>query len=253
MLILQGNANGNNHLTVSPDPGGKSVYARANDCHKHYLLKDIQTIRIQGGEKSDQIDINKAIYKSSFIRGGGGSDSICGGSGSDTVFGENGNDSIKGGNGDDLLLGGSGSDKIDAGAGDSPTQIWQHKNAKNKVAVTSFSLINADTKAKIMELKDGSTLDLAKLPRHLNIVANVTKGGNGGSVRFSYDALKPDHIENAAPFAMAGDKMGEFTPWLPGPASTLIIRPTRARTPPGRWGPKGHHLPVINSRAARQK
>src|SRR4051812_22891781 len=94
MLILQGNANGCNHLTVSPDPGGKSVCARANDVKKHYLLKDIQTIRIQGGEKTDQIAINKAIAKSSFIRGGGGSDSISGGAGSDTVLGENGNDSI---------------------------------------------------------------------------------------------------------------------------------------------------------------
>ena len=29
MLVLQGNANGNNKLTVSADPGGKTVYARA--------------------------------------------------------------------------------------------------------------------------------------------------------------------------------------------------------------------------------
>ena len=62
MLVLQGNANGNNKLTVSADPGGKTVYARANDVKKHYLLKDIQrrhfnamAVRCGAGQSADSL------------------------------------------------------------------------------------------------------------------------------------------------------------------------------------------------------
>src|SRR5438105_13372115 len=59
MLILQGNAHGHNRLSVSPDSGGNTVFARANKVKEHFLLKDIKTIRIVGGETSDNIRIDK--------------------------------------------------------------------------------------------------------------------------------------------------------------------------------------------------
>src|SRR4051812_10396094 len=68
MLVLQGNAHGNNRLTVSPDSNGTTCYARANKEKAHYLLKDVKSIRIVGGEKRDVVEIDTAIKKSSYIK-----------------------------------------------------------------------------------------------------------------------------------------------------------------------------------------
>src|SRR5262249_31699535 len=87
MLILQGNANGTNRITVSPDSNGTTLYARANDAKGHYLLRDVKSIRVVGGEKADTVTIDKALKKSSFVRVGNGNDYVCGGSGSDTIIG----------------------------------------------------------------------------------------------------------------------------------------------------------------------
>src|SRR6476620_483214 len=79
MLIVQGNVNGNNRLTVSPDTNGTTIYARANDVKGHYLLKDVKSIRVVGGEKSDTVTIDKALAKSAFVRTGNGDDYVGGG------------------------------------------------------------------------------------------------------------------------------------------------------------------------------
>src|SRR5207253_8241143 len=97
MLIVGGNANGNNRLSVTSDPGGETVFARANDVKAHYLLKDVRQIRVVGGEKNDVVTIDAALKKSAFIRVGSGDDSVTCGSGSDTVFAGNGRDTVIGG------------------------------------------------------------------------------------------------------------------------------------------------------------
>src|SRR5688572_22387223 len=213
MLILQGKHHGHNRLAVVPDDNGTTVFARANQAKGHFLLKDIKTIRIVGGEKNDTVDIAAALKKSSYIRVGAGNDTVSGGSGSDTVLGGAGADSLNGGAGDDLLYGQSGPDKINAGKGDDADRISPRKNKANKTAIRKFVLIDANTNKTIGTLVNGATLNLAKLPRRMNVAASVN--GKTGSVRFVYDGQDFNRIENNAPFALAADDAGNFNGWTP--------------------------------------
>ncbi|HYG78185.1 MAG TPA: DUF5060 domain-containing protein [Planctomycetota bacterium] len=85
-------------------------------------------------------------------------------------------------------------------------------------AVTSFTLINADTNQPIAgydPLNNGATLNLATLPtRNLNIRAN-TNPTTVGSVRFALDANSNYRTESAAPYALAGDSNGDYYAWTP--------------------------------------
>jgi hypothetical protein len=92
------------------------------------------------------------------------------------------------------------------GGGDTPSSTQ---------SVTSFTLMNADTDQPIMELTNGTTLNLATLPtKNLNIRA-VTNPATVGSVRFGYDANGAYRTENGAPYALAGDTTGDYNPWTP--------------------------------------
>jgi hypothetical protein len=74
-------------------------------------------------------------------------------------------------------------------------------------------LINADTDLDIGPLADGATLDLAALPtRNLSVRAEVS--GSAGSVVFALDG-KNVRSENAAPYTIAGDSNGDYSPWTP--------------------------------------
>ncbi len=215
MLVLQGTTRGHNRLTVSPDSNGTTLYARADGVRKHYLMKDVQSIRIVGGDKPDQIAIDQKIKDPSFIRTGGGADSVAGGGGSDTVMGGAGNDTLSGGGGDDLLLGQGGSNKINAGNGDNANTITPVHHSDNSTSVTKFNLIDAKTNEVIATLGDGSTINLAKLPDRLNVQAIVSSGGEDGSVMFSYDGQET-RVENHGPFALAADDgSGDFYGWTP--------------------------------------
>jgi len=176
MLVLQGTTRGHNRLTVSPDSNGTTLYARADGVRKHYLMKDVQSIRIVGGDKPDRIAIDQKIKDPSFIRTGGGADSVAGGGGSDTVMGGAGNDTLSGGGGDDLLLGQGGSNKINAGSGDNASTISPIHHSDNKTTVTKFNLIDAVTNEVIATLGDGATINLSKLPDRLNVQAIVSTG-----------------------------------------------------------------------------
>ncbi len=238
MLILQGNANGNNRISVSPDSNGTTLYARANDAKGHYLLHDIKSIRVIGGEKTDTVTIDKALSKSSFVRAGGGNDYIEGGSGSDTILGGGGVDTLVGGGGDDLIIsGGQGADKVTAGAGDNPSKIWKHKNKNFQVAVTKLTLVDSLTGKTLMDLTDGASVDLSKLPRKLNVIATVSPAGSTGSVRFQYDGNELTKIENAPPFALAGDEDGRLGSWLPTNGThTLKATPYGGKNTRGQFG-----------------
>jgi hypothetical protein len=77
-------------------------------------------------------------------------------------------------------------------------------------AVTSLSLINAQTDQVIKTLIDGDTINLAEFPANqLTIRANVDQGVQ--SVRFGMDNVASVRVENAAPYALFGDVNGNFT------------------------------------------
>ena len=119
-------------------------------------------------------------------------------------------------------------------------------NAASTMAVLSFTLINADTDLPIASfdpLTSGSTLNLATLPtRNLNVRANVNTT-SVGSVRFALDANANFRTENTAPYALAGDSNGDFSPWTPTVGThTLTATPySGAQRRWDRWD-SAHHL-----------
>ena len=91
--------------------------------------------------------------------------------------------------------------------------------------VDSFTLINADTNQPIPgfdPLLPDAVLNLALLPtRNLNIVANAS-WAEVGSVRFELNGDVDYHLENEAPYALAGDSSGDYRAWTP-PVGEYIL------------------------------
>jgi len=77
-------------------------------------------------------------------------------------------------------------------------------------AVTSFTLVNADTDADILTLSDGYVLDLSVYPR-VNVRANVS--GQVESVRFGFDGNANYRTENGAPYAAGNNTTTTYDPW----------------------------------------
>jgi hypothetical protein len=87
--------------------------------------------------------------------------------------------------------------------------------------VTSLVLINAKSNQPIGPLKDGDTIDLAKVGGGLNIIAKVS--GEVGSVRFQLDENRNFRTESTAPFALAGDTDGNHHSWKPKSGKHTIV------------------------------
>lgn len=106
-----------------------------------------------------------------------------------------------------------------AGRHGHPSTVWCDALERRVLmtAVTSFTLINADTDqpmAGYSALTNGATLDLSKLPtKRMNVRANVD--ATTRSVRFAYDANTNYRVESGAPFALASDNGGDYAPWTP--------------------------------------
>ncbi|HAS45716.1 MAG TPA: hypothetical protein DCS93_34860 [Microscillaceae bacterium] len=85
----------------------------------------------------------------------------------------------------------------------------------NGQAVTSFTLINAETNVDLFDLTDGQTINLATLPTdQLNIRAN-TSPATVGSVYF-YENGVFSRKENTAPYAFKGDDgVGSYEGYTP--------------------------------------
>lgn len=83
------------------------------------------------------------------------------------------------------------------------------------LAVTSFTLINADTDQPIQTIANGSTITLSGLPtKNLNIRANAT--GTVGSVVINLSgSASVTTTQNVAPYSVFGDKVGDYTAWNP--------------------------------------
>jgi PKD repeat protein len=236
MLILEGKAQGFNRITVSPDANGTTLFARANDVKAHYNVKDVKSIRIIGGAKDDQIVIDAAVRQAAYVNAKCGNDSVVAGSGNDTVIGGNGDDTLRGAAGDDMLLGQAGRDRVDAGPGDNPLKIAPAANKAFGISVASFTLVDASTKKTIGTISDGATLNLAKLPKKVTILANLSAANGGGSVGFTFDGA---HVrnENAAPYALIGDLNGKLNGWAPKAGlHALTATPFSSKNGTGRVG-----------------
>ena len=131
--------------------------------------------------------------------------------------------------------------------------LWSEAAAADQI-VTSLTLINADTDQPLAgfdPLQDGATLNLATLPtQNLNIRAN-TDPAVVGSVRFALDQDSNYRTENSAPYALAGDKKGNYTAWRPSLGShTVTATPYTNRSAGGTAGtPLTITFTVVNESA----
>ncbi len=103
--------------------------------------------------------------------------------------------------------------------------------AASATEVTGFTLIDARADRDIGPLEDGATIDRAKVGGAINVRADVA--GNVGSVRFEVDG-RTVQTENVAPYALAGDRNGDYGAWSIEPG-----RHTLKATPYPQGGARG--------------
>jgi hypothetical protein len=110
------------------------------------------------------------------------------------------------------------------------------------MAVSGFTLLDADADAEIMPLRDGGTVDLSALPsRRLNVRAD-TAPATVGSVRFGLDGDSDYRVENGAPYALAGNSGGDYFAWTPSVGThTITATPYSAS---GGTGTAGRQLSI---------
>ncbi|MBC7396485.1 MAG: hypothetical protein H7333_03495 [Bdellovibrionales bacterium] len=91
----------------------------------------------------------------------------------------------------------------------------------NPLTVTGLTLINSTSNLEQTLdgiaghptlLSDGSTIDLAKTGKSLNIRADVN---SAASVLFNLDNGTLSHVENVVPYALASDNGGIYNSWTP--------------------------------------
>ncbi len=115
--------------------------------------------------------------------------------------------------------------------------------------VVGYTLVNADTDLDIEPLTPGLVLDLATLPtRNLNVRADVS--GPAGSVVFALSGAQAQAAtENAAPYALFSDYLGDYFAWTP-PVGSYTLQATAFDGADG-TGPAGPPLTlsfsVVNS------
>jgi hypothetical protein len=236
-VVLQGSPRGNNKLSVALDPGGKTLFVRANKLSAHVLTSSIKTIRVIGGEACDWVTIDPALKLPAYVRTGAGADTITTANGNDTILAGHGNDVIRTNGGDDFINDGPGADSVIAGNGDDPDSVGTRPGSSYTVAVKSFTLIDSVTNQPIGTLLNGAVINLATLTaRHLNVTANLS-GASSGSVRFTYDGADLPLAENGAPYALAHDNNGNYQNWDPRLGThTLTATPYSAKSGAGTAG-----------------
>lgn len=90
-------------------------------------------------------------------------------------------------------------------------------SANSSVAITSFSLINADTDREVSgmnSLTQSTTISLAQMGlKNINVRANTTAGVVG--VKFELNNNLNFNSEEVAPFSLAKDVNGDYFNWTP--------------------------------------
>jgi hypothetical protein len=215
--------------TIDVYTSGSNIVGKINATTKSVAATSVKSIKVLGGNYSDTIRINSAITKPTNLTGGGGNDKIYGGSGpdralgssgndsifgnggNDTIYGETGNDSLDGGAGTDLVSGGSGTNVITNGeSGSTNTSApTQPAPTTSTVAVTALDIWDTVNNKKVTSVTSGATIDLAKLPAKITLVAQ----GTAGSMKFAYDANSSYRIENLKPYSISGDIDGKPVAW----------------------------------------
>jgi titin len=110
------NSNDTISVTRSGTAQGK-VVVKINNVNKG-TFSFTGSIVVYGLNGNDNISIDAAITRQTFIFGQAGNDTISGGGGSDVIVGGDGNDKISGNAGRDLLFGGNNTDSLNGGADD---------------------------------------------------------------------------------------------------------------------------------------
>ena len=198
--------------SINGGSGNDRIFANAGD---DTIYGGAGNDRINAGAGKDRVD------------GGSGDDSIQGGDGNDIIFASAGSDFVQGGGGRDRIDGGSGNDTLlgdrnDTITGSGGENLFRYNASRLLVAessgagttvnrITGFTLIDADTDQPIkgfVDINDGNTLDLSKLPKHLTVRANAP-GGFKGSIVFKING-KTAQVESLAPYALFGDTRGNY-------------------------------------------
>ena len=121
-------------------------------------------------------------------------------------------------------------------------------------AVSGLTLVNAASDRPIAPLAPGMTIDLAEVGRRLNVRADLapfTRPADVRSVRFNLDGKPDARVENAAPYALAGDTAGDYASWTPRVGThTLVVTPYGSRSGAGEPGrPFAINFTVIDTAA----
>ncbi|MFW5748616.1 MAG: Ig domain-containing protein, partial [Chloroflexota bacterium] len=80
-------------------------------------------------------------------------------------------------------------------------------------SVVRFVVVDANTEQDLFVLTEGMNIDLS---RHSSINIRAEVNGTVGSVRFSLNDTANYHVENVAPYALAGDNWGNYRVWTMG-------------------------------------
>lgn len=120
------------------------------------------------------------------------------------------------------------------------------------VALSAFTLVNAETGGDIVELREGDTINLAALPtQKINIRAN-NNSDTVGSVIFELGGQQVHRqVENLAPYALFGGSARHYAAWTPAAGNyTLSATPYSAARGNGAKGvPQTLRFTVINASA----
>lgn len=106
------------------------------------------------------------------------------------------------------------------------------------MTISSYTLVNADTNRDLLTITPGMTLNLAALPRNLNIRANTN--AITASVELNLTGTQT-HFEsqNVIPYSLFGDFQGNYFNWTPTPIAgvyTLTATPFTAANGGGQAG-----------------
>ena len=100
--------------------------------------------------------------------------------------------------------------------------IQMKLQAQGSPTIVNLTLVNADDDTDIGILNDGDTLILNLLPSSdLNIRAN-TNPTTVDKVTFDLDGVLDYRQEGIAPYALMGDKNGDYNEWTPSPGAHVV-------------------------------
>lgn len=90
-------------------------------------------------------------------------------------------------------------------------------------AVTSFTLVNADTDKDIATITEGYVIDFTAIgTSNVNVRAN-TNPATVGSVQFALDANANFRTESGAPYTIAGDAGTNYNAWTPAVGTHKLV------------------------------